>query len=105
MKKPDVWIGLAEVRQQPGAGILLDRNGAIVNVLALAQDEAAFRDAVETALRNLGFELVLLENAEPLQERLNKYQVADDLLKLGDEVRASGTPMFGTFHTWVSNNE
>ena len=30
----DVWIGLAEVEQRPGAGVLMGKNKAFVQVLA-----------------------------------------------------------------------
>lgn len=100
----EVWIGLAEVRQRPGAGSMLDRNEAVTNVLALATSEEAFRTAASIALSALGFDLVTLEEAEPLDVRRQAYVVSDELLLLAAEVRDTGTARFGKFHTWVSDD-
>lgn len=97
----EVWIGLAEVRQRPGAGVLLDRNAAAVNVLALAQEAQGFTAAATSALDKLGFDLVAMEDAEPLRVRLQTHSVDEALLALAEEVETTGDPQFGTFHTWV----
>jgi hypothetical protein len=49
----DVWIGLAEVEQRPGAGVLMDENKAFVQVLALASDEREYRSVAAAALDDL----------------------------------------------------
>jgi hypothetical protein len=99
----EVWIGLAEARQRPGAGVLLDRNEAAVNVLANASDVTEFRQAVYKALDELGFDLVDLEDPAPLRARRAQFEVSSDLIALGEEVRRDGSTRFGTFHTWVSD--
>ena len=99
----EVWIGLAEVRQRPGAGVLMDRNQAVVNVLALCRDEREFRAAVAVALSEAGFDLVDLEDPESLEERRSKYVVDDALLALAERVMSTGSPQFGRFHTWVAD--
>lgn len=98
-----VWIGLAEVRQRPGAQVLMDRNHAVVNVLALSRDEREFRATVASALSAAGFDLVDLEDPESLQVRRSRYMVDDGLLLLADRVLSTGTPQFGNFHTWVAD--
>ena len=103
--REEVWIGLAKVRQRPGAGVLMDRNEAFVNVLACANDEAGFQGTVEQGLSYIGFDLVELEDSEPLHQRQENYVVDEELLALADEVRSSGSPRFGSFHTWVSDEE
>jgi hypothetical protein len=99
-----VWIGLAELRQRAGAGVLLDRNNAFTNVLALAQNVDGFRDAVARALAEEGFDLVDLEDAEPLHLRLMTHSVDEELLKLASEVQRTGQPLFGRLHTWISDD-
>jgi hypothetical protein len=98
-----VWIGLAEVHQRPGANVMLDRNEAVTNALALASTAADFALTVSRALDALGFDLVELEDPEPLAVRLAQFTVSEELLKLADVVRESGSPQFGKFHTWISN--
>lgn len=97
---PEVWIGLAEAKQRPGTGVLADRNNAFVNVLALASSKGEFREAAADALERVGFVIVSLEDIEPLSRRVRSHSVASDLLRLADDVRATGTPRLGTFHTW-----
>lgn len=99
----EVWIGLADVRQRAGAGVLLDRNQAIVNVLAIAIDEHQFSQIVRATLDGRGFDLIQLEDPEPLAQRAEQFIVAEELLRLAEEVRRTGLPQFGTFHTWVSD--
>jgi hypothetical protein len=101
----EVWIGLVEVRQRPGAGVMLDRNEAFTNALARANDQTSYRQAVEHALDELGFDLVSIEDAEPLRERVANFEVAGDLLELAGMVEIGGAPRFGEFHTWRSDDE
>lgn len=103
--KNEVWIGLAEVEQMPGTGVLLDRNLAFVNVLSLAHDEHHFRSAVELGLEQLGFKLLELEDAEPFLVRAAAFQVGAALLGLADLVQRSGQIQLGEFFTWTSSDE
>ena len=105
MGDPEVWIGLAEVVQRPGAGMLMDRNQAFVHVLAMARDEETFRRLAVVALGDLGFDCVEIEEPEPLEQRRAQYHVADDLLSLASEVRTTGKPLVGKLFTWVTNDE
>ncbi|MDQ2932172.1 MAG: hypothetical protein M3Y05_15330 [Gemmatimonadota bacterium] len=99
-----VWVGLAEVRQRPGANVLLDRNDAFVFVLGLAHDDAGFQTVVEDALDELGFDLLRLENSEPFQLQMTSDPVREELIALAAEVAATGEARLGTFHTWTTND-
>ena len=101
----EVWIGVAEVRQRAGAGVLMDRNEAFVNVLANASGEPSFRAAVSVALHGLGFDLVSVEDPEPLSRRREHYLVTADVLELAEEVKRRGLPRLGDFYTWRSKGE
>ncbi len=102
--RQQVWIGLVEVRQRPGAGVLMDRNGAHVNVLAMAASSSGYHRAVAEALDNMGFDLVEIEDPEPLCQRRQAFEVSDDLLALANEVAQDGVTRMGTFFTWMSND-
>ena len=99
-----VWIGLAEVAQRPGAGVLMDRNGAYVNVLAMATTASEFQVAAAAALAEIGFELLDLEEPEPLARRLEVSEVDANLIALAREVECSGKARFGPFHTWTAED-
>jgi hypothetical protein len=98
----EIWIGLAEVRQRSGAGVLMDRNEAFVNVLAFAGNESTFAENVRRALDEIGFDLVELEDPEPLQKRRESFVVSEDLLRLAKEVQLYRSPRVGEFYTWTS---
>ncbi len=98
----EVWIGLANVHQRPGAGVLMDENDAYVQVLALASLPEAFCATVRSAFNDLGFDLMELTNFEPLVDRLRRTTVDESLLAKAAEVRETRYPRFGPFVTWLS---
>jgi hypothetical protein len=100
----EVWVGFVEVVHRPGAGVLLDRNGAYVNVLALAADVLEYAEQVRAALRDAGFDVVAMEDVEPLSRRRERYALQQDLLTLAQDVETSGLVRFGTFHTWTAED-
>jgi hypothetical protein len=100
-----VWAGLASVHQHPGAGVLLDRNDAFVNAVALAHTAEEFTQFVRGALSQLGFELVDLEEIEPLALRRRSFRDSEEMERLVEMVQTSGTVEFGAFHTWVSDDD
>jgi hypothetical protein len=99
-----VWIALAEVEQRPGTGLLLDRNCAYTNVLALAQDRAGFVTAVKAFLDGVGFDLISMEDEEPLSDRMERFTVAEEIRQLAEEVAAGLGPRWGTFYTWTAED-
>lgn len=95
-----MWIGLVCVEQARRGGVLGDAHGAYVNAIALAADESDFSSRVKKKLGELGLELVGLEDVETLRARLSKHSIDDDLRQAAAEVKRTGTPAFGTFHTF-----
>lgn len=104
-ERRQVWAGLATVHQHPGAGVLLDRNDAFVNVVALAHTAEEFTQLVRGALSQLGFELVDLEEIEPLALRRLSFAIPEEMERLAEIARGSATVEFGAFHTWVSDDD
>jgi hypothetical protein len=104
VKSRDVWIGHALVHQRPGAGVLMDENDAYVQTLALASNHSEFHEAVRRAFDSLGFDLVELEDVEPLAMRLQRSTVHESLLAKAAEVQNTGFPRFGPFVTWASDD-
>jgi hypothetical protein len=100
----EVWIGLASVHQRPGAGVLMDENDAIVQTLGLASSHAEFCEVIRQAFDALGFDLVEVEDVDPLAVRLQKWTVDESLLVKAAEVEKTGFPRFGTFMTWGSDD-
>jgi hypothetical protein len=100
----EVWIALLEVEQRPGAGLLLDRNKVFVNVLALASNEREFRNGMAQTCEKLGFDMRMIEDPEPLRQRTQHYEVDQGILDLARQVEESGSPRFGEFYTWRSED-
>jgi hypothetical protein len=82
----------------------MDENGAVVQILALATRANEFRDVVRNALDELGFDLVALDDSEPLVDRRQQWTVDETLLAKAAEVRATGHARFGSFFTWLSDD-
>ncbi len=95
-----VWIGLLEVFPLPGSCTLGNAAGAYTNALAWAADPSEFEAQVKHGLEDLGLCLGELEDVEPLDGRLSRYTIEDELHDLADEVRATRQTRFGTFHTF-----
>jgi hypothetical protein len=100
-----VWIGLATVHQRPGAGVLMDRNDAFVNVLALASTQGEFTDVVRDDLAQLGFDLVELEDTERLSERRESFTIPEEINRLAELALATAKTQFDAFHTWASGDD
>lgn len=99
-----VWIGLAQVHQHAGTEVLMDRNRAYVNILAMARAVSEFEQQAKDACAALGFDLEELEEVEPFETRAAGGQVGQALLTLAMEAQSSGTPLFGAFHRWTSED-
>jgi hypothetical protein len=104
-ERRQAWVGLATVHQHPGAGVLLDRNDAFVNAVALAHTAEEFTELVRGALSRLGFDLVDLEEIEPLAHRRLSYAIPEEMERLAEMTQISATIQFGAFHTWVSDDD
>jgi len=105
LMKPVVWIGLIEVRPQPGNDSFGSAKGGYVNVLALARSRQEYEKAVQLELHSLRFDVGEIEDPEPLQDRLSRVHVDPALQELGKEVEASGAARCGTFHTFAEEGD
>jgi hypothetical protein len=98
--RKEVWIGAVSVRPRAGNRLLGNAASASVAVLAQASNLSDYRNAVADALNHLGFELVDVDDAEPLTERQTKAFVEEYLYILAGEVERTGAVAFGTFHAF-----
>jgi hypothetical protein len=97
----DVWIGLAHARPaDPEA----DHQGAYVQVAARADDSAAFTTRVVEALGEQGYDLVELEDAQPVVDAMERHELGADLLEAA--VRAGrGAVEFDVFRLYESDDD
>jgi len=100
--KEEVWIGLAQLSQRPGTGVLMDRNLAYATVLGLADSADTFQRVVAAAADRMGFDLLELEEEEPLRVRQLNYEVPEAALRLAAEVSDTREVRFSPLYTWTS---
>jgi len=98
--KLDVWIGLIEVYPEEGCELLTPQAGAVANVLGLATDLSTFNKSVTELCRSYHLELWSLEDAEPIQHRLQVSEVDSEIERLIAQVRKNRRPVFSTLHTF-----
>lgn len=96
----EVWIGLAKVRRT-NYNNLIDAKGSYVNVLGLSQNKNDFRKNVRSMLEKIGLELIVIEDAEPFNERISNFNVDKSLKEIAKSIIIdNGQVKFGTFHTY-----
>jgi hypothetical protein len=106
MNKADrqAWIGLVDLRPEPGNDPFDGAPGAYANVLALARSNAHYRQLVTETFTEIGLMVWELENVEPLVERRRKAEtdgdVADDLLALARQLSPSSPVLYDTFYVY-----
>ena len=100
LKKKQLWIGYAHVKEPDRHVMLGDDDEAFVNVIALAVNKSDFRGQVKKAVESLDLVLLQLKKAETLELRLSKHSIHKDLSKLAKRVERSGDPAFDVFATF-----
>ena len=95
-----VWIGLFGVIGPPDLPELDGCPGAYVTVLSMACDKQSFLSRVWIDAEALGLAVQEVVWCEPLETRLERYDIEDYLRQLAEEVRAHDETRFGVFHAW-----
>jgi hypothetical protein len=98
--KQETWIGLAHVKPRPGNKTLGNAIGAIAPVLALAFSTESFVSKAVKMLNICKFDVVEIEDIEPLQKRLKKCDVSSDIIALATSLNENCSVAFGSFHLY-----
>jgi hypothetical protein len=101
----EVWIGLAGVRPRPGNEIFGRRAGAYVNVVALADTLDDPRRVVTSHFDQLRFDVTEIEDLEPLEQRLDRHGVSEEILDLVTELSRATVVVNHVFHTYETEAE
>jgi hypothetical protein len=95
-----VWIAVAGVVPRDGCELLSSEEGAYVNFLTLAGDEAEYRSKVASALSHYHLELLELCDIRP-------FSLSDDscqeIVTIAEELQQNQNPKhvrYSTFHTF-----
>jgi hypothetical protein len=98
----EVWIGLAQLSQRPGTGVLMDRNLAYATVLGLADSVDEFKRVITRAADRMGFDLLEMEEEEPLRIRQTRCEIPPAALQLAAEVIDTKEARFSPLFTWIA---
>jgi hypothetical protein len=101
----EVWIGLTDIQPRPGNEVFNDAPGAIANFVALAED---IEDAIRVATSHfdqLGFDVKALDDLEMLEDRLDAYDVSDEILDLVTKLSRKTLVLKSTFHIYETEEE
>ncbi len=96
----NVWIALANVEKRKGFEHLLKGYGAYVNIVVKANNIEDLEKLVQKTFYEEGFVLVDLQDIEYLSDRLKKFEVDEDVLKLVENLSNIYPVQFDTFHTY-----
>jgi hypothetical protein len=96
----EVWIALVEVAPHEGNDIFDGGPGAFTNILAAADGLSDYRSRIETALDREGLSVLDIEDAEPLRDRLSRFEVDEELLELVPQ--AANTVVWGEFDVYMN---
>ena len=98
-----VWIGLVGADQREGVSFLGDAKGGYVNVVASAANAGEFERKVKRALDELGLELIDIDDAEPLAQRLSRETATEEVSNMAKTVRKLDSVAFGTFYRYEND--
>lgn len=73
-----------------------------MNALAYVSDGEEYKIAVQKALNELALDAFEYEDVERFSDRVSKFDVDDALKLLADEVEATHSVKFGTFHNYLA---
>ena len=100
---PAMWIGLFDVRPEPGSHALEGAMGAVVYAAAEAPDPVTFEQDVRRAARQRGLVVTEMEDAAPASASEVRALGRDQgRLIAGDH---TGAVAWGTFHPYDSEQE
>lgn len=101
----NIWIGLAHVKPNSGNTSLQDAIGAFVPSLALANNAEDFADKVTSLLEEYDFEVLELEDIEPLETREKHSKISIDIESLASEISNDNPVLLDEFQAYDNLEE
>ena len=102
-----IWIGLAEVYSLNKSGEeLLDgfKNG-FANILGYADTQQDFEINVFQELRKIDLGLKIIEEVELYLERIENFEVDEELHKIATSINKENQIGFGTFYVYEGEED
>ncbi len=99
------WVGLVEVKEEPGSDALGGAEGAFVNVLSLARCEDDYRESVREWLGRYGLRLVEARDIESLASRKMRDGIAVEIENLERSLSDKWPVQFDEFQSYDHGDE
>lgn len=113
-----IWVGLVEVKPQPGCEMLKEGKGAFVHTMAWAEDAVHFKRVLARCFGQMKMEVTEVRQPEPwvvrsqredeLLEGLSQGEKADELqelFELAEQISKDEAKVaFGMFHAWLKDD-
>jgi hypothetical protein len=100
----EVWIGRVEVAPVEGNDIFEGDPGAFSNAFVQAESLDQYTDRVTVAFAQEGLDVVGIEGAEPLRERMARVEVSDELVRVAEEA-LGGDVVWDTFYVFENDDD
>jgi hypothetical protein len=97
------WVGLNEVRQNPGIEILGKDRGAHVTAIVWCKGKEDYPTVLGHALTERGLKLIESEDIELSDERIKNMKMDPKFLTANQEVSPKNPVSFLNFHTFPLN--
>jgi hypothetical protein len=101
-----IWVGLVEVKPQPGCEMLKEGKGAFVHTMAWAEDAVHFQRVLARCFDRLKMDVNGVRQPEPWVVRSQREdEDSPELLDLAEQISKDESKVaFGTFHAWLKDN-
>jgi len=105
----EIWTGVACLVADPKCKEFRrfgdDGKGAYVNVVALVNSEAEFKERVERIVPTLDCILLELDHVEPIGKRMEEPDSPEELITMRSTAKRQPADLvFGTFHIWTESD-
>jgi len=101
-----IWVGLVEVKPQPGCEMLKEGKGAFVHTMAWAEDAVHFKRVLARCFGQLKMDVNGVRQPEPWVVRSQREdEDSPELLDLAQQISKDEAKVaFGTFHAWLKDD-
>jgi hypothetical protein len=101
-----IWVGLVEVKPQPGCEMLKEGKGAFVHTMAWAEDAVHFKQVLTRCLGQMKMDVMGVRQPEPWSVRSGREdEDSAELLDLAQQIgKDEAKVAFGTFHAWLKDD-
>ena len=100
-----IWVGLAEVKPQPGCELLQENKGAFVHTMAWAENVEQFETVLALSCLQFKMDLTGVLHSEPWTMRDQCETESEELRELAKEIIGDVSKVaFGTFHAWFKDD-